>query len=231
MIRRNTWILLVLLVALVGFYFWLKDRQAKQAALATPTPGVITLFSAAAGTPTDIKLESALGSVVDFGRDQSGTWVVKAPSVAAANQANAEAAAIQVGALRVLANIQLGPDVVGLDKPSNTMTVTYVGGQTHKLLVGSVTPIQNGYYAQLDGGPIQVVDKIGMDALLGLLTNPPYLATLTPSASPTPPPAPATDTPEGPSTQAPAALTPPAGSPTTTSPTVSAPKPGPTSTP
>ncbi len=195
MIRRSTWIVLVLLAALVGFSFYLKDQQSKAAARPTPTEGSSALFPTSDGSPTDIKIVASAGNLVEIGRDQAGTWVVKAPLSMAADQAGSEAAATQVTGLRVLSNVQLGLDIVGLDKPSDTLTATFSSGTTHTLLVGSVTPIQNGYYCQLDGGPVIVVDKPGMDALLGMLTSPPYVATLTPAASETPIVAPVTETP------------------------------------
>jgi hypothetical protein len=207
MIRRNTWLLLVVLVALVGFSFYLRNSKAQLAAAATPTIGSSQLFTAGEGSPTGIRIEDATGRAVEVARDQTGIWVLKSPTAAPADQGASEAAATQLAALRVLADIQLGPDIVGLDQPSDTLTVVFGPGKTHKLLVGSVTPIQDGYYCQLDGGPIQVVDKAGVDALLGLLTQPPYLATLTPVDSPTPSAEPATPTLET-TTTAPASATP-----------------------
>jgi hypothetical protein len=194
MIRRNTWILLLVLGLLVGLSFYVRDQKTKQAASAAPTLGSETLFSATEGPPTDIKIESALGTSVEVARDQSGKWVLKAPTEAAADQAAAEAAATQISALRLLATVQLGADLIGLDKPAYTISIAYGAGQAHKLRVGSVTPVQTGYYVQLDGGSNQIVDKIGLDALLDLLTRPPYLATLTPvpSLPATPEPASAT---------------------------------------
>ncbi len=186
MIRRNTWVLIIILAALVGFAFYLKDQKAKAIAQATPTPGSLVLFSASEGTANDIKIMDLSGASVEIARNSSGTWEVKAPTAAAADQGAAEAAATQVGALRILNDVQLGPDVVGLDKPSYIVTVTFSGNQTHKLTVGSVTPIQDGYYVQLDGGKIHIVEKQGLDALLTLLTHPPYVPTSTPAVSATP---------------------------------------------
>jgi hypothetical protein len=217
MVRRNTWIVLILLVALIGFSFYLQQGKAKQAAAATPTAGRTALFDLSLGSPTDIKIEDASGNAVQIARDQSGKWVLKEPTSAEANQASAEAAATQVGALHVLSSVDLGPDVIGLDKPSYTLTVTYKDGKTHTLLVGSETPIQNGYYVQLDGGHSQVVDRAGLDALTGLLDKPPYLATLTPVASATATTPPETPTVAPSATQAPAE-TPGAGSTATSSP-------------
>jgi Domain of unknown function (DUF4340) len=185
MIRRSTWVVLVILLALVGFSFYLKDAKSRQAAAATPTPGPSLLFSPSDGQPTDIRIEGGVGTAVEIARDQNGKWVLRAPAQVDADQAAAEAAATQVGALRVISDVQLGPDVVGLDKPAYTITIGFGQGKTHNLLVGSVTPIQTGYYVQLDGGPNQIVDRPGIDSLLGMLTRPPYLATPTAPASPT----------------------------------------------
>ncbi len=197
MIRRNTWILIILFAALVGAAIYLQNQKTKQAASATPTSSSAFVFNTATdGNPTDIKIESSTGVTVEIARDSSGSWTVKSPIAMGANQAGAEAAATQVGALRVLGDFQLGPDIVGLDKPSYTITIVFSGGKTHKLLVGSVNPIQTGYYTQLDGGKTQVVDKPGLDSLLGIVTNPPYAQTLTPTVTPTVfVPLPATETP------------------------------------
>jgi len=194
MIRRNTWIVLVVLLGLVGFSFYLRDAKSRRAAGATPTSGPAPLFTAAEGAPTDIRIENSSGSAVELARDQDGKWVLKAPTQGDANQASAEAAATQVGALRVISDVQLAADVIGLDKPAYTLSVGFGEGKNHRLLVGSVTPIQSGYYVQLDGGQNQVVEKGGLDALLGMLTRPPYLATLTPVASATPSAPPPTTT-------------------------------------
>jgi Domain of unknown function (DUF4340) len=182
MISKNTWILLFVLLALIGFSFYFSNRKSKQAALATPTVGSNLVFDSTAGTPTGIKIQSSTGQTVEVARDASGQWVLKSPVQVPADQAAAEAAASQVTSLRVLADVQLGPDIVGLDKPAYTITLAFTGGKSHTLVVGAVNPIQTGYYAQLDGGRTQIVDKPGIDALLGMLTGPPYAQTLTPTA-------------------------------------------------
>ncbi len=232
MIRRSTWIVLIVLAALVAFSFYLTRQKSQEAARPTPTEGSSPLFPSSDGSPTDIKIVASAGNLVEIGRDQTGSWIVKAPVSMAADQAGAEAAATQVTGLRVLSNVQLGLDVVGLDKPVDTLTATFSSGKTHTLLIGSVTPIESGYYCQLDGGPVIVVDKPGMDALLGLLTAPPYVATLTPVATQTLTPGVATVAPSA--TTTPAASTLPATTETAATPASSTATPGaasPTSTP
>src|SRR5271157_3791816 len=188
MIRRNTWILLIILVLLVGGAFYFNNQKKNSASAATPTPAQTFLFTSHDGNPTDIKIAYTAGNSVELARNSTGTWVLKAPTADAANQSQAEAAATQLTSLNLLGNVQIGLDVVGLDKPTYTMTITFDSAKTHKVLIGSVNPIQTGYYVQVDGGPVQVADKSGIDALVGMLTAPPYLATLTPTITLTPVP-------------------------------------------
>ena len=185
-ISVTTWITLLVLILVVVFAFLFNQQKTKQQAAATPTAGTAMLFTSAEGQPNDIKIESSTGQSVEVARNEKGVWVLKAPTQADADQASAEAAATQIGALQVIGDVQLGLDVVGLDKPADTITLTFTGGKTHKLAVGSINPIQTGYYVQLDGGKTQIVDKQGLDALLTLLTNPPYVATATPAVTDTP---------------------------------------------
>ena len=187
LISTTTWITLLVLALVAGFAFLFNQQKAKQQAAATPTPGTAMLFTSAEGQPSDIKIESSTGTSVEVARNDKGVWVLKAPTQADADQASAEAAATQIGALQiVVSDVQLGLDVIGLDKPADTITLTFTSGKTHKLTVGSVNPIQTGYYVQLDGGKTQIVDKPGLDAILSMLTKPPYVATATPAVTDTP---------------------------------------------
>src|SRR5512142_1566366 len=106
MIRRNTLVLIVILLIVIGFSFYLKNQKATQTAAATPTtnaPAVSApLFAATDGQPTDISVKDSSGKLVEFGRNSSGKWVLKAPTDAEANQAAAEAAATQVTSLQIL---------------------------------------------------------------------------------------------------------------------------------
>lgn len=187
MIRRSTLVVLIILAALIAFAFYLRNQKGQQGAAATPTTSSTSrpLFAASEGSVTEIRVLDSAGISVDLARDQSGKWVLKAPKAADADQAAAEAAATQVTALHVLSTPQLTLDIAGLSQPAYIMTFTFSTGKTHKLAVGAETPIQDGYYTSLDSGPIQIVDLQGLDALIKLLTQPPYPATPTPIATAT----------------------------------------------
>jgi hypothetical protein len=184
--KRSTWIVLVLFLALVGLTLFLNKKEPPTAtADLTPTVPVEYLFNEAAGLPTSIDIKSKTGEQVTVERNNAGQWVLKQPVEAEADQGSAEAAATQLTALRVLSKPQVAPADAGLDQPSYVMTVKLTGGTVEMVRIGDVTPTSSGYYANHnDGGEVLVVDKTGLDALLNLVTSPPYASTPTPIATP-----------------------------------------------
>jgi hypothetical protein len=63
--------------------------------------------------------------------------------------------------------------------------MVFSGNIQHLLKVGTKTPSNSGYYVQDDDGKNYVISQAGIDALLKLLTAPPYAATQTPISTAT----------------------------------------------
>ncbi len=189
MIRKSTWILLVIFAALVGLTIYLqKDKEATQELASTfPTASVKTLFSAEEGLPFRIRIESQTGEAVEVVRNADNVWVLKTPMEAAADQSLVEGAASQITSLRVLTEVQLAPEIVGLDHPAYILKISFTGGKEHEVEIGSLTPTESGYYVRVDRGQTVIVAKSGIDSLIGLLTSPPYAETPTPTVTPEPP--------------------------------------------
>lgn len=191
MIRRSTVVYIVILLALAGAYYYLKNREQPAAEIEiTPeaTQEEITyLFTAEDGTPTSINIAAQSGEAVEVARDADNAWRVTLPVEGMAEQGAAEAAASQVTTMRVLESIpQIDMDLVGLTDPAYTLRVQFSNGQERTLNVGVVTPTESGYYVQdAAGGNVLIVSKSSLDSLLGMLTMPPYLETPTPSPVPT----------------------------------------------
>lgn len=182
--RRSTWILLVIFLALVGLLFYLNQRESPVNEMeSTPADTVEYLFRATDGLPTSIAIEARSGEQVAIERNDAGEWVLKQPIETDANQGSAEAAASQLSALRILSRPQVAPAEVGLVEPSYIITVNLTGGTMEKVRIGDLTPTSSGYYTNINGSDeILIVDKTGIDSLLTLVTSPPYveLPTLTP---------------------------------------------------
>jgi len=193
--RRSTVVLVLLFIVMAGAYYYLKNRQpatdspdsADISGLAVtlePTTETGYLFPAENGSPDSIRLDAHTGEVVELARNDEKAWTVNLPLKRAADQGSAEAAASQVATIRVTDSVpNLEPKDVGLDVPQYKITVEFPGGVERIAQIGVLTPTESGYYALKDG-KIVIVDRSGIDALIGLLTNPPYAETLTPSPVP-----------------------------------------------
>ena len=183
MIRRNTWILLLLFAAaLLGAILFNRNKAASPADEgATPPPESLVLFSPEEGAPTSIRVAAAGGGTTELAHNQAGEWVLVAPVAAQADQGLAEAAASQIATLRILDEVSLEPDLLGLARPSYVVTVKFSAGGVHKLEIGDLTPSQSGYYVRLDGQSMLIVGATGLDALLNLATVPPYAASPVPT--------------------------------------------------
>jgi hypothetical protein len=202
MIRRPTVVYITILLAIAAFYLFLSFRRqpAEPEATPGPTPEVSYLFPAEEGIPTSIQIVSKSGETLELARNADGAWALKQPVETEAEQASSEAAASQVTAMRVLEKtVKIDPALVGLKEPQYRVTVKFKNGTERTVHIGVVTPTESGYYTQdSSGGDVMITSKSSVDALLGLLTAPPYLETPTPSPAPSenaPPASAATPTP------------------------------------
>jgi hypothetical protein len=186
MIRRSTVVYIVLLLTLVGIYAYLNNRvQPAEIELTLEPSSEVAptyLFTAEEGTPTSIRIESQAGETVEVARGEDNAWALTQPIEAKADQGSAEAAASQITTMRILDTVpEVDPQIVGLQDPEYVLTVKFTNGGERSVDVGVITPSETGYYVR-DGEQVVIVSRSAIDALLGLLTNPPYLETPTPEA-------------------------------------------------
>lgn len=181
--RRSTNVFLLIFVVLIGIYYYLNNRPEPADIEITEEPAapIEFLFTSSDGLPARIRIESKAGEVVEVARNAENIWALILPREAAADQGLVEAAASQVTTMRIMDRIpELAPEAAGLNDPEYRMTIRFTSGAERMLEVGVVTPTQSGYYARGDNNEIMIVSKSAVDALLGLLTNPPYAVTETP---------------------------------------------------
>jgi hypothetical protein len=186
MIKRSTWILLAILALVVGAYFLIKNQPTKGKTLTPTATGNSFLITQSEGVLQSLGISDNKGNRFQMQRDLSKSWVITAPTSGEADQGLASAAETQVGALSIITQLQTPPDpsVVGLAVPAYTIALGFVNGSSHKIEVGIISPTGSGYYVRFDGGKIYVIEKSGIDAILNLLTAPPFPATATPVPTP-----------------------------------------------
>lgn len=185
MIRTSTIVYIVLLLALVGAYLYLRDRQepAEIELTAEPTEVISYLFSEE-DTPSSIRIESSAGETVEVVRDADQGWKLIQPRGASANQAAAEAAASQAATIRILDSVpDVDPEIVGLTDPQYILSVGFSESGERSAEIGVITPTESGYYVRTTAGEIIIVSRSSVDALLGLLENPPYAETPAPESN------------------------------------------------
>ena len=193
--RRPTFIYLLLFLVLVGAYYYLNNRAqpADIALTIEPAAEVSYLFTAEDGVPTSIRIESKVGDTVEVARNAENAWALILPIKATADQGLAEAAASQVTTMQILDRLpDIDPEIVGLTDPEYILMVKFTGDVERNVKIGVITPTESGYYVQNADGETVIVSKSSVDALLGLLNNPPYLETPTsspiaPTETPLPP--------------------------------------------
>lgn len=184
--RSSSIIYIILLAILAGLYYFLNNRpESVDNETPTFTPAAVEyLFNSEDGLPTRIHIESQDGETVEVARDAENAWTFLQPVEASADQGSVEAAVGQVTTLRIIDHVpDLDPGTVGLDSPDFTITVQFTSNMERIIKVGVLTPTESGYYVSRGDGEILIVNNSALDALIGLLTDPPYLATETPALS------------------------------------------------
>lgn len=192
MIKRPTWILLIVLAVLAAFAYYLQtvpDNFLKKAIDAGKTPTAETstkslIPSVTDGLVTGLEIAGADGHSMALKKESAGwTLSINSQPPTPADQSAAEQAASQLQGLQV--NTEINPTTsdlsgFGLDKPAYTWEVTLQNGKTLTFKIGKANITGDGYYLQRDDKTIAIVDKYTTDALLNLLTQPPAIFTATP---------------------------------------------------
>jgi hypothetical protein len=213
MVKRSTWVMIVLLAVLAGLAYYLQQpdnliKKAMVSAAGTPTPEPLGTLILPADIPLNgVSVQSADGQSVALERE-NGQWkLLVGGQPVEADQVAAEQVVAEAEALRLVAKIEpasVTPDTLsafGLDKPAYIYKVVLADGKSATFKIGNSTLTGSGNYLQKEDGSVVVADLYAMDRVLDLLRKPPYKFTPTPSALP------ATETPT-PSESATATLTP-----------------------
>ncbi len=194
--RAGTLITLAAFILVIGAAIYM-NRQAEEKANATETPVAEETFVFDESLNVSaIEISTTEGGSARIERNADKAWVLSKPEKAEADQGASEAAATQIGALRVVVSIDNADDlsIFGLDTPDYIINIEFEDGTKGVLEVGDKTPTENGYYVRKDKKEVFVVGVSGIDTLATLISTPPYLNTPTPSPTATSTPLP-TETP------------------------------------
>jgi len=191
MIKRSTWIVLAIFVILVAAAI-LIQRTTNETELVEPTPTIQLvqplLYDLGSSALTWIQFTDAEGNLVEVERESAAAaWVVVGESEETSDSFRIGSIAGQLLTMQAMTTFEtaLGIEVVGLDAPAYTITMRTSAGEEIVTTVGNLTAIGSGYYIQVSDGDVMVVAKLVLDEILGILTEPPLLATPTPEITET----------------------------------------------
>jgi Domain of unknown function (DUF4340) len=161
---RSTFIYLILAVLLVAFYFY-ETRKEEEKKTAEETASV--LFSIKPEEVTSLVLKSGEQEIRVAKR--SGTWEILQPVHSGVDSFALSRLLNQLSGLKSLRLIAESPkdlSVFGLRQPEVTLTFR-AADQDISLLIGSISPVEKGYYAAKGGeGKVYLIsgdDKRALD--------------------------------------------------------------------
>jgi hypothetical protein len=189
MVRRSTWILLVILAVLVGFTWFFQKYQVNKAdntATVTPTASKANLYEIDSSQASEIAISDSSGGQIGLYRNPvTSDWAVSDVPVEQSDSFQIESIIAQLFSLQVQESLPQTPPLesVGLVSPAYTITIIEPDDSQQVTYVGSPTAIGSGYYVRVDDGQVVIVDKVVMDNVIKMISNPPILATPTPEAT------------------------------------------------
>jgi len=183
---RNTLILVAIFVVLLGYVYFAEIRPGP----AQEESDRIQVWALEAEeieslTVTDNR-EDKTGRIV---KDEGGTWRVEEPSPDEADVSRVERLIEQVAEITARRAVEEVGDLspFGLAEPLFTARVGLKGGREEVLQIGEQNPQGTATYVRREGdGTVYLVGTYVVNQLKGLITNPPFKPTPTPTRTPTP---------------------------------------------
>jgi hypothetical protein len=177
MLKRSTVIIVVIFIIVLVSAIFFQRNQDKVDLESTSDTIQTYLIDIGQSKIVVLEINSIDGSQVIVKRDSEGTWVLDEPSGKDADETRIESAVSQAGQLTTISKFESKIDLVdlGLDQAKYWINITLSNGEQKTAFIGHSTPTNSGYYAYMNGAPLQVVNKFSVDSLLDILENPPIL--------------------------------------------------------
>ncbi len=191
MIRKSTWIILIVLVVLLGATWYLEwspagKERARGTPTATPYP---TLFEWNNVDVAAVTLNTLSGESIGFRRNLDQSWGFVGITNLSINQGTAEQIVISLQSIKVQENLgaEFNLGIVGLENPNYIFTITFNDNRVTEIRIGNATTTGTGYYIQVNDEPPVVVSKGSIDSITSIFTRD-TLTLPTPTPFPTSPP-------------------------------------------
>ena len=175
MVKKNTLILLIIALVLVGAYMllqnqgWLDFSSHSDEPTATPLPRFIQLE---ASNLVSLKLTRPEQEDLLISKTANGTWQINIPG-ASVTEGNLEQIVAEFNAIQVKQQLSLDLDLasLGLGNPQYSFTLVQGDGTQHIIRIGSANPLNTDYYAQLDANAPVLVSQGSIDNIINIIES------------------------------------------------------------
>ncbi len=192
MIRRNTWIVLAVFVALLALAIFWERIPALNPPEETPTaaPIIPLLFQFQPEEVQELTLNGITGEKAVYERQAEGQWGFSVTPESSDGELDSESVSLAINQLvswRPLTSLESVTELgaIGLVNPATRITIKLANGEELQVGIGDETVTGSGYYVHVENQQPQIISKAAVEQVTALLYTPPMLEpTPTPSLSP-----------------------------------------------
>jgi hypothetical protein len=177
MIRKSTWIVLLIFAILLAVVLLWQRMQDQKASEATPTAAEAAerqyLFDIA-GEVAGLRIEHVGENSIELVKDENGQWVLAGSSALDIDSASVEAVVGQLSSLPLVSTLQNIPQLqdLGLEPPAYRILVIQKDGTQLVASVGNATPTGSGYYVLAGDRRVYIANEVSLQAILDLVDKP-----------------------------------------------------------
>lgn len=189
MIKRSTWIVLLIFFILVGVVIIL---QKSPEILVTPTPTPTPYPKMLAGwvdkTINRIEILNLSKESITLKTNTNNQWEFSSLDNSEVDQGKVEELLSTLKSASIISTVDPNTDlnIVGLENPNLSIALQSTDGETAIIKIGSNTPTGSGAYVQVDDSPPVVIRSVTLESILPLadkvgLISPPLPTEATPA--------------------------------------------------
>ncbi len=185
MIRKQTWILLIIFALLLGVAFYLQKNPLPESAELTPSPTSAPNLLQGWQSSDIVWMELVVGQgePIRILQDAQGNWVLESGESFPVEAGKAEQLRSEIAEIRPITVLpaDYALDALGLNIPSRTLSIRDKQGKQVTISIGNMDPTESGYYAQVATQAPAVINSYTLEGIVDLF----YSAQPTPTPEPT----------------------------------------------
>ena len=199
MIRKTTWVIVLIFALLLATAFFWQRSQDEKTAEATPEVSETSeeqyLFNIE-GEVASLRIEHVGQNAIELVRDANNQWTLAGSDEPAPDSAAVDDVVSQLGLIPLVSTLQNVPELqdLGLEPPVYRILVVTKDGKQLVASIGKITPTGSGYYVLSGDRRVYIANEFSLQPVLDLVDKPlptplPTSADETPGVEPANPPA------------------------------------------